>query len=91
MKEQRLFTRILFPAVFILLLPFFSCLVFRFAAERYAYERAAGQLADLQKNIIPLMDSAFQKQGDTSPRNRCGTFSVRQDRWLAGWAGMGNC
>lgn len=74
MKEQRLFTRILFPAVFILLLPVLSCLVFRFAAERYACERAAGQLADLQKNIIPLMDSAFQKQGNTSPQEQVRDF-----------------
>lgn len=74
MKGQRLFTRILFPAAFILLLPLLSCLVFRQAAEGYAYERAAGQLADLQKNVIPLMDSAFQNPGEGSPQEQVRGF-----------------
>jgi two-component system sensor histidine kinase CssS len=66
MKRQTLLSRLLLPVlVVLLLLPPLSCLIFQRAAARYAYGEAAGDLKDLQQNILPLMENSFAGQADT--------------------------
>ncbi|MFR3237152.1 MAG: sensor histidine kinase [Acutalibacter sp.] len=65
-KRQTLLSRLLLPVlVVLLLLPPLSCLLFQQAAARYAYGEAAGDLEDLQQNILPLMESSFAGQAET--------------------------
>ncbi len=60
MKRRTLLTRLLLPLLAVLiLLPPLVCLIFRQAAERYAYDEAADDLEALQQNILPLMESGF--------------------------------
>ena len=66
MKQQTLLSRLLLPVLVVLiLLPPLSCLIFQQAAARYAYGEATGDLADLQQNILPLMENSFAGQTDT--------------------------
>lgn len=66
MKQQTLLSRLLLPVLVVLiLLPPLSCLIFQQAAARYAYSEAAGDLEDLQQNILPLMENSFAEQADT--------------------------
>ena len=65
-KRQTLLSRLLLPVlVVLLLLPPLSCLLFQQAAARYAYGEAAGDLENLQQNILPLMESSFAGQAET--------------------------
>ena len=60
MKKQKIFSRILIPAVIVLLLfPLISSLVFQYAAKRYAYNEAIRDLNKLQQNIEPLIRKRF--------------------------------
>lgn len=43
----------------------FELFDFSAAAARYAYGEAAGDLKDLQQNILPLMENSFAGQADT--------------------------
>ena len=66
MKQQTLLSRLLLPVLVVLiLLPPLSCLIFQQAAARCAYGEAAGDLADLQQNILPLMENSFAGQTAT--------------------------
>ncbi len=63
MKKQRLLSRFLLPTIIVLLLlPPLSCLIFKKAAQQYAYSESIRQLQSLQKNILPLMKKSFQNQ-----------------------------
>lgn len=60
MKKQKIFSRLLIPTmVALLLLPPLSCLIFYGAAKKYAYQEAVQELENLQKRIIPIMESSF--------------------------------
>lgn len=60
MKKQTIFCRILLPTMIaLLLLPPLSCLIFRHAAEKYAYVEAVHDLELLQQNVLPLMQNSF--------------------------------
>ena len=77
MKQQTLLSRLLLPVlVVLLLLPPLSCLIFQQAAARYAYGEASGDLEDLQQNILPLMENAFEHQASTPEEalEQVGTF-----------------
>lgn len=67
MKKQTIFCRILLPTMIaLLLLPPLSCLIFRHAAEKYAYAEAVHDLELLQQNILPLMQSSFSDAPHTA-------------------------
>ncbi|WP_125142345.1 sensor histidine kinase [Clostridium transplantifaecale] len=66
MKKQTIFCHILLPTMIVLLLlPPLSCLIFRHAAEKYAYAEAVHDLELLQQNILPLMQNSFSNDSDT--------------------------
>ena len=53
MKKQSLFARILIPTLLTLaLLPPIACLIFRQAAEQYAYSEAEQDLRALQESVL---------------------------------------
>lgn len=65
MKKQTIFCHILLPTMIVLLLlPPLSCLIFRHAAEKYAYAEAIHDLELLQQNILPLMQDSFSDDFD---------------------------
>lgn len=65
MKKQTIFFRILLPTMIaLLLLPPLSCLIFRQAAEKYAYMEAVHDLELLQQNVLPLMQNNFSDGSD---------------------------
>lgn len=67
MKKQTIFCRILLPTMIaLLLLPPLSCLIFRHAAEKYAYAEAIHDLELLQQNIFPLLQNSFSDDSDTT-------------------------
>lgn len=66
MKKQTIFCRTLLPTMIVLMmLPPLSCLIFRHAAEKYAYEEATNGLELLQQNIVPLIQSSFGDESNT--------------------------
>ncbi len=75
MKKQRIFTRILIPAMIMLLLvPPVSCGIFHQAAKKYAYEEAEKELDALQKNLLPAIKTCMQDEAAGSPKERVGKF-----------------
>lgn len=66
MKQQTLLSRLLLPVLVVLiLLPPLSCLIFQQAAGAVCLWGGHGDLADLQQNILPLMENSFAGQTDT--------------------------
>lgn len=62
MRTQKIFSRILVPAMLaLLLLPPLSCVIFHQAAKRYAYNEAAQELQTLQDMIIPIIEHSFSQ------------------------------
>lgn len=83
MKKQTIFCRILLPTMIaLLLLPPLSCLIFRHAAEKYAYAEAVHDLELLQQNILPLMQNSFSDDsnaGGIKSPHAVRTGTVRPD------------
>ena len=69
MRKHSLRVRLLVPALLVLVvLPPVSCLIFREAAERYAYEDALNNLQRLQDEMVPLVEKTFpQNAEETMP------------------------
>ena len=91
MKQQTLLSRLLLPVlVVLLLLPPSAVSSFQQAAARYAYGEASGDLEDLQQNILPLMENAFEHQAST-PGGGFGTGGdlspAGQAPWPTAWVG----
>lgn len=68
MRTQKIFSRLLVPAmVALLMLPPLSCLIFHQAAKRYAYNEAVRELQTLQERIVPIMEHSFSGGGEDDP------------------------
>ena len=75
MKKQSLFARILIPTLLTLaLLPPIACLVFRQAAEQYAYSEAEQDLRALQESVLPLMEQKFENTAMSGMQERVRNF-----------------
>ncbi len=67
MKRSSILRRILLPAaIFLLLLPPISYLIFQRAAGEYALSLARRDLRELQKEVLPLIEETFGVLQDTS-------------------------
>lgn len=75
MKKQSLFARILIPTLVILaVLPPVACLIFRRAAEQYAYAEAEKDLRALQESVLPLMEQRFEDNRTSGMQERVHGF-----------------
>ena len=75
MKRQSLFARILIPTLLALaILPPTACLIFRRAAEQYAYSEAEKDLQALQESIVPLMEQKFENTDMSGMQERVRSF-----------------
>ena len=75
MKKQSLYTRILLPVIFVLLLlPPITYFVFNYAAEQYTIKKTSDDLTAMEKNIIPLITENFQNQDDVSIQEQVKNF-----------------
>lgn len=73
MRTQKIFSRLLVPTmVALLLLPPLSCLIFRQAAKRYAYDEAVRELQTLQERIMPILEDSFTGGEDDPVRTFVG-------------------
>ena len=75
MKRRSLFARILIPTLVILaVLPPVACLIFRRAAEQYAYAEAEKDLRALQESVLPLMEQRFEDNRTSGMQERVRGF-----------------
>ena len=75
MKKQSLFARILIPTLLALaILPPAACLIFRHAAEQYAYTEAEQDLWALQESVLPLMEQRFEDNRTSGMQERVRGF-----------------
>ena len=75
MKKQSLFARILIPTLLALaILPPTASLIFRRAAEQYAYSEAEKDLQALQESIVPLMEQKFENTDMSGMQERVRSF-----------------
>lgn len=75
MKKQSLFARILIPTLLALaILPPLACLIFRHAAEQYAYSEAEKELQALQESVLPLIEQKFEGGRTSGMQERVRNF-----------------
>lgn len=89
MKQSSILRRILLPAaIFLLLLPPISYLIFQRAAQEYALALAQRDLRGLQSQVLPLIDEYFgDPQDDATDAKQSREFLARVKPLLKGRIG----
>ncbi len=78
MKTKSIFSRILVPALAVVILfPLLSCGIFYICASRYATQEALSNLIELREDIVPIMLDSFSRDSEESTRQQVAGF-VRQ-------------
>ena len=78
MKNKSVFSKILLPALIILLiLPPVSCGIFYLSAEKYAENAAQEDLIRLREAVIPIMLDSFDSDDEKTPKEKVGSFVRR--------------